>query len=1448
MILNAKNGQISVLEDPDESPDSIEILDLSDGSDDKFLCTNGERGLHSIIPSPKFDENQYLYAFYTKYRKDCLEDAFEGPWNVVTRFTMNPETLMLDFDERTVIWRGPPMDERMHNGGAMAFGNDGKLYITTGDAGIRQNAQPLNNSHGSIIRLNEDGSVPNDNPFTEKYGYTDSHRCSDYGGRVPKDASDDAVCSEVWANGLRNPFRIDMDPNVNDKVKFSFGVVGAQHIESIFYGGDDYKGTNYGWPTYEGVCKPGDIENCPVNSDKGITMPFHWYEHTTYEDGGCVGGMAHVPEGLWPSKYKFLFIDFILLKIYLLEDNRPDRACPNCFPPLPPTRNETFYRSSRKEGENVNEARMTEMWFGPYKDTQALYVTKFGNRDTIVRIRYNGILNKPPKPAFDYVYNGVNVEFDASRTIDPENDDLTYDWDFGDDIKSMGMIKSHEYTMPGEYKVTLIVTDPDDQAQQISKMIQIGQPPNVNIITPIENATFSVGQILRLQGEAYDYLGNPIPEDQLTWEVRQHHAQHFHPFLDITEGNNFDLYPAPEPEDYLAATNSFLKIILTATDEYGLSNSYFVDVQPHLVMVNVTTIPSGLDIVLDDYDIETPELVTSWDGFNLPVRVNDQPPYFFRSWSDGAKDRTRTIPIVYNNNTDTKIKAIFCTDSGTGCETSEDCCSGYCNELNNKCAAMPIIITQSPTMKPIIITQSPTIKPSLSPSNIPTSSPTMKPSLTPSNVPTISSTINPTVKPVSSFPSSSPTTTYLRPTIREPDLEIEINVETPPMTRPPPPPPPPLEIDVENPFESFDKNIESVSITIELNDQTKIDNNEGGLDSNMVWLLSLSIILVLLVIGCCYMRLVIQTKDKNCVDSVVESVHEKGYSDDKSEEKNSSKTGSDEYFYQPESDIKITRTTSTEESQNEHDVNICPVSSSYDAADCDMSLSFLIPESIPSEPLYDDDVENPAQVANVTEPVQSYLKSPLSPVTKRDSNRNDYTELFDGNLTPLPFSGTPTMPSLDQYQMNEILEYRFDAASTSQSSLVPPPLRTSDQNSFDGIVAQRSNSTSFCLSIPSPDSVKQDKNCTVDTFDEPSNISEPSFSFLISHASVSEENFLEEERDLENPSDAAETLIQNNLCENSLPLPMDSSDKISTSITKELESASVVNDKLDEVAREFSLLLVDSSDIEDEVIKNNSFGGEEDMNLSINTKQSILERQGEATEAKRKVIKQNQSEEIIVESSASSQDACFTVADEIEYDSKMNRNSIQHGMEANPNESQQDRGPDNTHLSGMAGRNSEADLLSIQLKDKNLIGITQDQPDENLLSVNTYSSNKIEVSTFKSNGVTHNGDDGYDEKEVESDDDDKALISLLASPHQKGMHDVTQPEFLSPELRPEAKPEKYTPETQLLSYDVDSSLDSLFDYISEPQTPPNFQSKSATNLRSSFNASVMNTSNILLEN
>jgi Glucose / Sorbosone dehydrogenase len=109
MILNSKMGEVHILEDPDNSNDAVQILDLSGDR----VCEDGERGLHTVIPHPDFntDGNYWLYAFYTAYKEGCLEDSKDGPWNVVARFKMDPVTLKLDYDDgREEIWRGTQLD------------------------------------------------------------------------------------------------------------------------------------------------------------------------------------------------------------------------------------------------------------------------------------------------------------------------------------------------------------------------------------------------------------------------------------------------------------------------------------------------------------------------------------------------------------------------------------------------------------------------------------------------------------------------------------------------------------------------------------------------------------------------------------------------------------------------------------------------------------------------------------------------------------------------------------------------------------------------------------------------------------------------------------------------------------------------------------------------------------------------------------------------------------------------------------------------------------------------------------------------------------------------------------------------------------------------------------------------------------------------------------------
>jgi hypothetical protein len=201
----------------------------------------------------------------------------------------------------------------------------------------------------------------------------------------------------------------------------------------------------------------------------------------------------------------------------------------------------------------------------------------------------------------------------------------------------------------GNYLVTLKVYDPEGQFDISTITIQVGQPPIVQILSPPENQTFYVGQVLQLGGVATSSNGSIIPDTGLSWEVQQHHASHFHPFLDSTAGNNIEISPAPEPEDFMAATNSYLLVILTATDEDGLSTRVERKVYPINVTVKVETIPKGLTVLLDEFPVETPDNVMSWQNHNLRLKVENQSNYIFQYWNistNATKMKNRTGKIV----------------------------------------------------------------------------------------------------------------------------------------------------------------------------------------------------------------------------------------------------------------------------------------------------------------------------------------------------------------------------------------------------------------------------------------------------------------------------------------------------------------------------------------------------------------------------------------------------------------------------------------------------------------------------------------------------------------------------------------------------------------------------------------------------------------------------------
>jgi PKD repeat protein len=640
----------------------------------------------------------------------------------------------------------------------MRFGNDGKLYLTTGDGGETNNGQDRSINLGKLLRLNDDGSTPDDNPFTSENGY-EAYDCRDSEGRVPDSASTEAVCSEIFATGLRNPFRISKDPNINDKTLLAISDVGGKVWEELNFAGTDYPGVNYGYEIMEGPCLRHSNVDCPI--DETFQDPFYFYEHEEVR-GGCIAGNVFVPEDIgWPEEYKFLFIDFVFYAIFSLTED-PDLACRTCIPPVPGYRNDTFHTSIQTPGESKNEARMLDLFFGPYKGEQALYVIKFSNYDTVLRIRYTGVFNDPP--VVDFVFEekyydvGETVQFDGSLTNDTEADDLTFQWFFGDGETSDEVSPTHVYSAPGQYHVKLIVVDALDQEQEKSKTVLVGTPPTATILSPAIGDQFSVGQVLRLKGEAFYANGTAVSESLLEWEVQKHHDKHFHPFLDPTTGNDFDLYPAPDPEDFYAALNSYIQVFLRVTDENGLTTEVNQVVQPALVTVQVDSNPEGLTIVVDEVPLVTYQQVWSWQEHELVLKAEDQLPHVFLAWSDGVKDRDRVVTL---NQSDTVFLANYCVSDDGACPSGpSECCSGACC-VGTCLAANATCIVQDENEEGIEIvipdegnvTNPP--EPVIIPVEQPDAAPTDLPVAAPSNPPTEDPLNSPTAPPTSS-PSSSP--------------------------------------------------------------------------------------------------------------------------------------------------------------------------------------------------------------------------------------------------------------------------------------------------------------------------------------------------------------------------------------------------------------------------------------------------------------------------------------------------------------------------------------------------------------------------------------------------------------------------------------------------------------------------------------------------------------------
>lgn len=252
----------------------------------------GEGGLLGLAFHPQFRNNGRFFVAYT---------ASENGGNRTLRLIVaeyrvsaeNPDRASPD--ETRILIIEQPTD--IHQGGDLAFGPDGFLYISSGDGGPGSDpgnrGQDLNTLLGKILRIDvDDGEapyrIPDDNPFVGREG----------------------ARGEIWAYGFRNPFRMGFDRETG---RLFVGDVGHARFEEIDL---VVKGANYGWPRLEGNhCFPEEVLECDT---QGLIPPIH--EYGRGDGGAVIGGLVYrgrQPTPLWGA---YIFGDFLSGRIFALQE------------------------------------------------------------------------------------------------------------------------------------------------------------------------------------------------------------------------------------------------------------------------------------------------------------------------------------------------------------------------------------------------------------------------------------------------------------------------------------------------------------------------------------------------------------------------------------------------------------------------------------------------------------------------------------------------------------------------------------------------------------------------------------------------------------------------------------------------------------------------------------------------------------------------------------------------------------------------------------------------------------------------------------------------------------------------------------------------------------------------------------------------------------------------
>ncbi|HEY9048878.1 MAG TPA: PQQ-dependent sugar dehydrogenase [Ohtaekwangia sp.] len=230
ILVTERKGEIRIIENGKLLAEKIENVPA--------VYVHGQGGLLDIIAHPDYATNGWIYMSYAKPGEG-------GGGTTIARAKLNGNALT-DFQE--LFTAQPYADSEVHFGSRIVFDGNGHIFFSSGERGTKENAQNLGNHLGKILRLNEDGTVPTDNPFVGTAG----------------------AKPEIWSYGHRNPQGLVYNKTTGELWDVEHGPKGGDELNKV------EKGKNYGWPVITYGINYDGTPITDITEKEGMEQPV-WY-------------------------------------------------------------------------------------------------------------------------------------------------------------------------------------------------------------------------------------------------------------------------------------------------------------------------------------------------------------------------------------------------------------------------------------------------------------------------------------------------------------------------------------------------------------------------------------------------------------------------------------------------------------------------------------------------------------------------------------------------------------------------------------------------------------------------------------------------------------------------------------------------------------------------------------------------------------------------------------------------------------------------------------------------------------------------------------------------------------------------------------------------------------------------------------------------------------------